>query len=61
MWCCRSHACCTKLGAAVWAIEPAEELYSATAEVWQRISLTPRLIEHPASADVESFGKFVGG
>jgi len=45
----------------VWAIEPAEELYAATTEVRQWVSLTPGLIEYPASADVESFGEFVGG
>jgi len=45
----------------VWAIEPAEELYSATAEVWQRINLTSGLVEYPSAADVESFSEFVGG
>jgi hypothetical protein len=45
----------------VCAIEPAEEFHAATTEVWQRISLTSGLIEHPASADVEAFGEFVSG
>jgi len=29
--------------------------------VWQRVSFTPGLIEHPAPADVEAFGEFIGG
>jgi len=44
----------------VWAIEPAEEFDPTSTEVWQRISLTPCLVEHPASADVEAFGEFIG-
>lgn len=45
----------------IWAVEPAEQLHSASFEVRQRISLTSRLVEHPASGDVESCGEFVCG
>ena len=45
----------------VWTIEPAEELDPAAAEMWQRIGLTARLVKHPTSGDVKSFGEFVGG
>ena len=45
----------------VWAIEPAEQLDPTSTEVRHRIVLTPRLIQHPTSANVEAFGEFVGG
>jgi hypothetical protein len=45
----------------IWAVEPAEQLHSASFEVRQGISLTARLVEYPAPGDVESFGEFVCG
>jgi hypothetical protein len=45
----------------IWAVEPAEQLHSASFEVRQRISCTARLVEYPSAADVEAFGEFIGG
>jgi hypothetical protein len=45
----------------IWAVEPAEQLHSASFEVRQGISLTSRLVEYPSAADVESLGEFVCG
>jgi hypothetical protein len=45
----------------IWAVEPAEEFYPASLEVWQGISLTSRLVEYPSAADMELLGEFIGG